>query len=161
MTYQIDGVDYTERDYKLDLKIVKTPRILREARNLRLLSSKTIEQTFQKITFLEDLMGWKGLKGISGISIPFDQCSEERIGNAFRNTLVPYLKLEPRADVTEVARAQYRIDKYEPVRDKVTLEDAFEKTRKNLARKHEAETKRRRKQDPEQVRKNHSDAIRN
>lgn len=159
MTYQIDGIDYTESDYKLDTRIVKTPRILKLARENKLLDSGTFEYTHLKRRFLEETLGMPGLRGTGTNFMPFDQCSEARIGRAFQNTLLPYLKLEPRATPTEVAMAQYRIDRYEQVRNKVVLEELLTKSHEDLRKRRLALDEKLKELGQEHIRRMHLGAI--
>lgn len=159
MTYQIDGIDYTESDYKLDLRIVKTPKILELAIENKLLDSNLFEYTHLKRRFLEEVLGMSGLRGTGTNFILFDQCSEARIGRAFQNTMLPYLRLEARATPTEVAMAQYRIDRYEPVKDKVILEDLLTKSNEDMRKKRLDLDEKLKELDYDQTARNHFDAI--
>ncbi|MDP4011989.1 MAG: hypothetical protein Q8R00_00065 [Candidatus Nanoarchaeia archaeon] len=127
MTYKIDGIDYTEQDYKSDLKLVKTPRILNEARSRGLVSGNISDRIEDKREFLATVLGRPVLNGNGGEKIDTYQADPRRIMAVFTKEIREYLALESKATSTGVGMAEYRIKRYEPVRRKVTLEEKLKK----------------------------------
>ena len=151
-TYKIHGKDYSFAELLEDLSIIRKVKESESSKLVKAVKERgiNITNTFthinEKKAFLQEILGYKGLYGEEGVHILLDECSEARIGQAFRRTILPHIDRIHGFELAEARVAEYsRLANEDFKREKAEAKKALEDFKR---------------ENPEKYRKNYLEAIR-
>lgn len=144
-TYIIDGKSYSIDELLEDLAVIRdleaknSTGLVKELRSRNLDINNIFGQTNEKRAFLRDVLRYPGLYAEGGTMVPLEECTDARIGYAFKNTLESHIERAARFEPAEWRVSQYKklaTEDYEA--RKIFAEESLEKFKKENPDKYKA-----------------------